>query len=57
MKRQNGTDGEWQRETPYKEEPEPVRHSSDLRFEDTLMRRAFYAEKSSDWENDLDVFS
>ena len=43
-------------EGAYKEELELVRHSSDLRFEDILMRRAYYVENSGDWENDLDVF-
>ena len=54
--RQNGTDGEWPQETRYKEELELVRHSSDLRFEGILMRRAHYAGKSGDWENYLEEF-
>ena len=39
--RQNGTGGDWQQETPNKEELELVRHSGDLRFERVLMRRAY----------------
>ena len=52
--RQNGRDGDWQLETPYKEELEFVRRSSNLRFEGVLMRRAYG--NSGDWENYLEVF-
>ena len=43
---QHGTEGGRQQETPYKEEPELVMHSSDLRFEGVQMRRAYFARKS-----------
>ena len=43
--RQHGTDGGWQQETAYREELKLVGHSSDLRFEGTLTRRAYYAGK------------
>ena len=33
----SGTDGRWQHETPYKEELELLRHSTDLRFEGPLL--------------------
>ena len=49
-------EGVWQQESPYKEELELVRHSSDLHFEVLLMRRAYYAGKSDDWESYLEVF-
>ena len=35
---------------------ELVRHSSGLRFQGILVRRAYDAEKSGDWENCLAVF-
>ena len=38
-----------------KEELEHVRHSSDLIFQGILMRRAYQAVKSGDWEHDLEV--
>ena len=41
--RQDGTDGEWQQETTYKENLDLVRHSSDSRFDGVLMRRAYEA--------------
>ena len=53
---QNGTDGDWQQEASYNEEVELGWHSSDLRFEGILMRRADDAEKSGDWEHCLEVF-
>ena len=40
----------------FKEELELVRHSSDLRFEDAFMRRAYYAGRSGDWESYLEEF-
>ena len=54
--RRNGTDGRLQHEAPCKEELELVRHSTDLRIEGVLMRRANCAEKSGDWENYLEEF-
>ena len=41
--RRLGTDGRWQHETPYKEELQLVRHSTDLRFEGAQMRQAYNA--------------
>ena len=46
---------DWQQEAPYKEALEFVRHSSDLRFEGILMRRAYEAVKSRDWKDYLEV--
>ena len=46
----DGTDGDWQQETPYKEELELVRHSRDLRFEGILLRSACEAGKSGGWK-------
>ena len=56
--RQDGTDGDWQQRSPYKEEVELVRQSSDLLFECLLMRYAYYAGegRSSYWENYLEEF-
>ena len=54
--RQNGTDGGWQQETTCKKRPEFVRHSSDLRFEGILMRRADHAVKSGKWQNCVEEF-
>ena len=54
--RQNGTDGDWQQENPYKEELELVRRSSEFCFEGILMRRACEAVKPGDWKNYLEVF-
>ena len=54
--RQDETEGRWQQDSPYREELEVVRHSSDLRLEGLLMRRAHYAGRSGDWENHLDEF-
>ena len=47
---QYGTGGDWQQETSHNEEVELVWHSSDLRFEGILIRRAYDAGKSGDWE-------
>ena len=47
-KRQDGVVGDWQQESPYKEELEVFRHSSELRFEGLQIRRAWEAEKSVD---------
>ena len=38
-------------ESPYKEELELLRHSTDLRFDGSQMRRAYTAGKSCDWES------
>ena len=54
--RQNGTDGGWQHETPYKEELQLARRSSDLRFGCVPMRRAYHAGKSGDGAHCLDNF-
>ena len=54
--RQNGTDGGGQQEGPHEEELELVRQSSDFRVEGLLMRRAYYAVMSGDWEKYRDVF-
>ena len=54
--RQNWTDGRWQQETPCREEPELVRHSSDLRIGGLQMRRACCVGKSDDWEHYLEEF-
>ena len=48
--REEGIGHDWQQESPYKEELELVKHSSDLRFEGLLMRRAYFAGRSDDWE-------
>ena len=45
------TNGRWQHETPYKEKLELLRHSTDLRFGGSPMRKANIAGKSSDWES------
>ena len=55
--RQNGTDGRWQQETPYREELGLVRHSSALCLGCILMCGAYCAVKSGDWENSLEEFS
>ena len=52
--RQDGIEGDWQQESPYKEALELFRHSGDLRFEGLLMRRAYYSGRSGDWENSLE---
>ena len=44
--RQNGADDDWQQETPYIEELQLVRHTSDLHCEGILMRRTCEAVKS-----------
>ena len=44
----------WQHETRCKEGLE--RHSTDLRFEGLLMRRAYYATKSGDCKNYVEEF-
>ena len=36
-------------ETPWKEELELLRHSTDMRFEGSQMRQAYNAVKSCDW--------
>ena len=46
-------DGRWQHETPYQEEFELLRHSTDLRIEGLQMRQAHNAVKSSDLGNFL----
>ena len=56
QERQDGIEGDWRQESPCKEELEPVKHSSDLRFEGLLMRRACCAGRSGDWENCLEEF-
>ena len=50
----SGTDGRWQHESLYKEELELLRHSTDLRFEGSLMRQAYTAGTSGDWTNYLE---
>ena len=54
--RQVGTQGDWQEETPYKEELTLVTRSSDLSFSGLLMRRAYNAGKSDEWESYLEKF-
>ena len=54
--RQAGSQGDWQKETPYKEELELVRRSSGLSFSGLLMRRAYYAGRSGDWESYQEEF-
>ena len=54
--RLGGREGDWQQESPYKEELELIRHSSDLRFEGLVMRRAYYEGRSGDWQNYLEKF-
>ena len=49
--RQNGTGGRWLHETPYKEELELVRYSTNMRFEGVLMRQACNAGKSGELAN------
>ena len=51
---QLGTDGSWQYESPYKEEPELLRHSTDLRFDGSPARNAYNAGTSGDWEEFLE---
>ena len=55
-KRQEGIEGCWQKESPYKEELERVKRSGNLSFSRLLMRRAYFAEKSGDWESYLEEF-
>ena len=52
--RQDGIEGDWQQESPCQEALELFRHSSDLRFEGLLMRRAYYSGRSGDWQNSLE---
>ena len=47
------TDGKWQQESPYKEF-ELLRHSTDLRIDGSLKRRAYNAGKSGDWAKFLE---
>ena len=47
--------GSWKNESPYKEELELLRISSDLRLDGTLMRQAFKASKAGDWVDKRDV--
>ena len=51
---QLGTDGRWQQKSPNKEELELLRHSTDLRFGGSLLRKAQSAGKSGDWEKFLE---
>ena len=53
--RQHGTDGDWQQETLYKEGRALVRHSSDLRFEGLLLRRAHEAGSQAIAKNYLEL--
>ena len=54
--RQNGTGGRRQHETPYKEELDLARHSTDPRLEGVSVRRANNAVKSGDWANFWEEF-
>ena len=51
--RQEGSQGDWQQEMPYKEQLELVGHRSDLSFGGSLVRRAYNAGKLGDWESYL----
>ena len=51
--RQGGIEGDWQQESPHKEERELIRHSSHLRFGVLSMRRIYCAGRSGDWESYL----
>ena len=48
--KQEGIQGNWQMESPFKEELELVKRSSDLSCNAYLMRRAYHAGKSGNWE-------
>ena len=52
--RQEGREGIWQQESPFKEELELVKHSRNLRCEGLLIRPAYYARKSGVWESYLE---
>ena len=55
--RQEGREGVWHQESPYKEELELDNYNRDLRCEGFfLMRPACYAGKSGDWESYQEEF-
>ena len=51
--RQEGKQGNWQKDSPFKQELEPVKRSSDLSFNGLLMRRAYCA---GNWESYKEEF-
>ena len=51
-----GTDGRWQRETPYKEELELLRHCTDMRCEVYWCAKLTMQGESGDWANSLDIY-
>ena len=53
---QEGTQGVWQKEPPYKEELELVKRSNDLGFGGLLLRRVNNAGRPSDWESFKEEF-
>ena len=54
--RQEGAQGNWQKESPSKQELELVKRSSYLSINGSLMRRAYHAGSSGNWESYLEEF-
>ena len=48
---QDGIQGIWLKESPFKQEMELVKRSSDLSFNGLILRRTYYAGMSGDWES------
>ena len=48
--KQEGIQGKWQMESPFREVLEQIKKSSDVSCNAYLVRRAHYAGKSGDWE-------
>ena len=49
--KQEGTQGEWQQESPFKEVLEQVKRHADTNCNAQIMRRAYSAKKSGNWES------